>query len=115
MSAQPHPRDLDSDVRPFKLPENLRREGALAAHPVQQAQREPSFLERLDASIRKDPLKQIACTICYLRFKDMVQLSKEICELTEAPQGSDAEVLALKHAVKLHAWAEAKFPADAEQ
>lgn len=113
-----HPRDLDTDrvVNMPPLPEHLRRAPVNAPRIVDRSPetaREPSYMERLENSIRTDPLKQIACTVCYLKFKDMVQLAKEICELVEAPAGSDAEVLALKFAVKMHKWAEDKFPAEA--
>lgn len=114
-------RNLDEEViRPFKLTEALRREAAypspsmveqpnnLSQRP--QAQRQPTFLDRLNASIAHDPHLQIAYTIRHQRFDDHVQLAKEICELTAAPPDSEAEVLALKFAVKLFDWAKAKIP-----
>lgn len=112
------PQDFDDDrrvVRPFQLPEHMRREPPLADAPPPQQQRPRSYLNDLEYAIRHDPLKQIAATVCSLRFPDTVKLAAEICCLERAAEPplspEDAEVVALKFAMKLYRWAEAKFPA----
>lgn len=112
------PNDLDDDrrvVQPFRLPEHMRREPPPI--PEAQQQRPPqqrSFLNDLEYAIRHDPLKQIAATVCSLRFPDTVKLAAEICSLERASETpltpEDAEVVALRFAMKLYRWAEAKFP-----